>query len=111
MLGISLNQAAAYLAVLLFHLQIMYYLVIVFVFTLIFSLSAKNLSKAVIYAIASTIIGAAITLGILLTPSIAVEFDVNYIMDVYFYYVAKLLILSLTVGVPSAIIGGIVSEL
>jgi hypothetical protein len=111
MLGISLNQAAAYLAVLLFHLQIPYYLVIVFIFTLIFSLSVKSLSRAVLYTIASTIIGAAITLGILLTPSIAVELNVDYIETVYFYYAAKLLVLNLAASLPSAIIGGIASEI
>lgn len=67
--------------------------------------------RAILYTIASTIIGAAIALGILLTPSIVVEFDVDYIVDVYFYYAAKLLILNLTVGIPSAIIGGLASEI
>lgn len=111
LLGISLNQAATYIAVLLFHLQIPYYLVMVFVLTLIFSLSIKNISKAILYTIASTIIGAVITLGILLAPSLVVEFDVDYIMEVYFYYEAKLLILSLVVSIPSAIIGGLTGEL
>ncbi|MFZ0965423.1 MAG: hypothetical protein WAN82_02205, partial [Candidatus Bathyarchaeia archaeon] len=84
---------------------------IMFIFTLTFSLSTKNMSKAILYTIASTIIGAAITLGILLTPSIAVEFDVDYIMNVYFYYAAKLLILNLAVCIPSAIIGGLTGEI
>jgi len=110
-LGISLNQAAAYLAVVIFHLQIPHYLVIVFVLTLIFSLSAKNLLRAILYSIAAIIIGALITLGILLTPSIACGLDVDYTITVYSYYAAKLLILNLVVAVPSAILGGLATEM
>jgi hypothetical protein len=108
--GISLNQAAAFLASMTFHLQIPYYLVIVFVFTLIFSFSTKNLSRAIIYTIASMVIGALITLGILLIPAIACELDVDYTITVYSYYAAKLLIFNLVVAIPSAIIGGLASE-
>jgi hypothetical protein len=110
-LGICLNQAAAYFGVIIFHLEIPYYLVIVFVFTLIFSLSTRNLSRAILYTIASMIIGALITLGILLTPSIAFELDVDYTMTVFSSYAAKLLVFNLVVSIPSAIIGGIISEM
>jgi len=110
-LGISLNQAAAFAAVIIFGLQIPYYLAIVFVFTLIFSLSAKNMSRAILYTIISIIIGALITLGIFLTPSIAFEFDVDTAITLFSSYAARLMILNLVVSTPSAIIGGLISEI
>jgi hypothetical protein len=110
-LGISLNQAAAYLAVAVFHMQVPQYLVVVFVFTLIFSLSTRDLPRAILYTLASVIFGALITLGILLTPAIAFELDIDYTMTVFFYLAAKLLILNLVAGIPSAIIGGLASEI
>jgi len=110
-LGISLNQAAAYLAVMIFRLQIPHYLVIVFVFTLVFSLSTKNMSRAIVYTIVSTVIGALIAMGILLTPSFACELNIDYTVTIFLFYAAKLMILNLVVGIPSAIVGGLVSEI
>jgi hypothetical protein len=110
-LGISLNQAAAYLAVVVFHLQILYYMVIVFVFTLIFSLAIRSLSRAIIGTITSMIIGAVITLGILLTPSIAFKLNMDTTITVFSSYAARLIVLNLVVSILSAIIGGIISEI
>jgi len=111
-LGISLNQAAAYLAILLFHLQLPYYLAIVFVFTMIFSLSIKNVSRALFYTIASVIIGALITLGIILIPPIyfGSYLMIDYTIGIYSVYISKLLILNIIICTASALIGGLASE-
>lgn len=112
LLGFSLNQAAAYLAFSLWNLDLSYYLLVVFVSTFVFSIYIKNLSIGIAFTVLSMIIGALITMGILLIPPLAYrsEFMIEFTLTAYPTVIAKLVVFNMVISIFSSILGGLLSE-
>ena len=112
MVGLSLSQAASYLAVVIFKLQLPYYMLIIFVFTFLFSVYLENLSKALFYTIASTIIGMIISLIVVLIPPIIFHdtFLIDFTITLYSSLEAKLFLFNIVICLISSIIGGMIGE-
>lgn len=112
LLGFSLNQAAAYLAFSLWNLDLSYYLLVVFVLTFLFSIYIKNLSIGIAFTILSMIIGALITIGILLIPPLVhrSEFMIQFTLSAYPPLIAKLAVFNVVTSTISSILGGLLSE-
>lgn len=112
LVGFSLNQAAAYLAFSLWKLDLSYYLLLVFVLTFVFSIYIKNLSIAIAFTVLSIIIGALITVGILLIPPLAYQSGlmIEFTLTLYPMLITKLVLLNMAISIFSSILGGLLSE-
>jgi len=112
LLGLSLNQAAAYLAVSLWNLDLSYYLLVVLVLTFVFSIYIKNLSIGIAFTVLSMIIGALITMGILLIPPLVYrsEFMIEFALTAYPTFIAKLVVFNMVISIFASILGGLLSE-
>lgn len=111
-IGLSTSQAASYLAVVIFKLQLFYYMLIVFAFTFLFSIYLENLSKALFYAIASTITGLIISLIVVIIPPLIFQdtFLIDLTVNLYLGLEVKLLLFNIVICLISSIIGGMISE-
>lgn len=112
LLGFSINQAAAYLAFFLWNLDLSYYLLVVFVLTFVFSIYVKNMLVGIAFTILSMIIGALITIGILLIPPLVhrSEFMIQFTLTAYPPLIAKLAVFNVVISTLSSILGGLLSE-
>lgn len=112
LLGLSLNQAAAYLAVSLWNLDLSYYLLVVLVLTFVFSIYIKNLSIGIAFTVLSMIIGALITMGILLIPPLVYrsEFMIEFALIAYSMLIGKLVVFNMVISIFASILGGLLSE-
>lgn len=110
-LSLSINQAAAYLAVFLWKLEFPYYLIIVFVLTLISSSYIKNLTKSIAFTVISVFVGVIIGLGILLIPPAIFGSNVmiEYTITFYLLFTSKLAIFNSVISVFSSILGSLLS--
>ena len=111
-IGISFNQAAAYLTVLVFNLSLPYYMALVFFFVFAFSFYTKNLSKTLILSLLSIFTGAIIALVTLLIPPIVSQsgYLVDIAIDVYSIGLGRLSIFTLMITIISATLGGLLNE-
>ncbi len=111
MLGLSLNQATAFLAAFLWKVELPYYLVLAFIFALVSSIYIKNITKSVFFIIGSVFIGAIIALGIVLIPPVVFGSNemIEFTFIVYSTFTAKLGVFGLIVSIFSSIFGSLVS--
>lgn len=111
MLGLSLNQATAFLAAFLWKVELPYYLVLAFIFALVSSIYIKNITKSVFFIIGSVFIGAIIALGIVLIPPVVFGSSemIEFTFIVYSTFTAKLGVFGLIVSIFSSIFGSLVS--
>jgi len=111
-IGLSITQAAMYLAVVIFKLQMPYYLVLIFALTLLFSIYIGSISRALFYAIASSVIGLFISLLVVLIPPMILQdnFLVDFTFTLYLGLEVKLLIFNLVMCLISSLLGGIIGE-
>lgn len=110
-LGLSLNQAAAYTAYFIWKVDFPYYLTMVIFFTLVSSLYIRNLSKGIIYLLASIVMGAVIGLGIvLIPPSVHNLHDIiDATVNSYVFSISKPLAFNLMIGPFFSILGALLS--
>jgi hypothetical protein len=109
--GLSLNQAAAYVAYFIWKVDFSYYLVMVIFFTLVSSLYIRNLSKGLIYSLASIVIGAVIGLGIVLIPPyVHMSYGmIDATISSYAFSISKALVFNLMIDPFSSILGALLS--
>ena len=112
LLGFCINQAATYLAFTLWNFDLSYYLLVVFVLTFVFCIHIKNLSIGIAFTVLSIIIGAFITIGILLIPPLVYQSElmIEFILAAYPTVIGKLVLFNLVISIFSSILGGLVSE-
>jgi len=111
--GLSLNHAAVNLASFLWKIEISYYLVVVSLFTLIFSIYIRNLEKCVFYVLISIITGLIISAGILLMPPAIYGSDYmisGFSIVSYVTFISRYLIFNIVTCLSTAILGGLLSE-
>lgn len=120
-LGLSLNYAAANLAVFLWESHaggsvtnpaVLYYLIGVSVFTLIFSIAVRNLKKCISYTFISIVAGIAISIGILLLPPVIYGSPsmIDRTITVYAFSISKYSIFSVTISMFVAILGSLLGD-
>ena len=112
LLAISLTQAAAYIALLFWpKIDLPYYCSVVFIFTIIFSIYVKNIKKSIFYTFAALILGAIISVGILLMPMAVYGADsIDYAVGLYEFYIAKPLVLDIVICMIAVILGSFLSD-
>lgn len=110
-LGLSLNQAAAYAAFFIWKVDLPYYLVMIIFFTLVSSLYIRNLGKGLIYSLVSIVTGAVIGLGIVLIPPYVhmLYGEIDATISSYTFYISKALVFNLIIGPFCSILGGLLS--
>jgi len=112
LLAISLTQAAAYIALLFWpKIDLAYYCSVVFISTIIFSIYVKNIKKSIFYTFAALILGAIISVGILLMPMAVYGADsIDYAVGLYEFYIAKPLVLDIVICMIAVILGSFLSD-
>ena len=112
LLAISLTQAAAYVALLFWpKIDFAYYCSVVFISTIIFSIYVKDFKKSIFYTFAALILGAIISVGILLIPIAVYGTDsIEYTVGLYGFYIAKPLVLDIVICMIAAILGSFLSD-
>jgi len=111
-LGLFLNQATAYLAAFLWKLELPYYLVLIIIFTLIFSMYIKDISKSLAYTLTSVVIGGLIGLIILITPPVLYGSyeTIDLILTLYTLTISKLAILNLVISMFCSLAGSFLTK-
>lgn len=102
-LGLSLNQAAAYLAFFIWKLEILYYIILILFFSLSFSAYKRELGKSIAYSLISAVVGVIIGLGIVIMP-FAVNSDIemmNLMLNVYIMSISKPFVVNMVVCIFS----------
>lgn len=111
-LALSVNQASAYLLVLLWKIDVPYYMLINFGIILLFSAAIRSFTKAMALVLVSLVFGAIIAIITLIMPPLIYgqNYMINYTIDAYITFVGRTSIFSLIVCVLAVTIGSILSN-
>ena len=104
----SLNYAAANLLIIIWNLELHYYLLMVFILSVMIGILALDISKSIIIAYASMIGGLLIASTIFLQPYVIFAADVvrfNFAATVLFSFLAKIFLISAVLYFLGAVLG------
>lgn len=111
LMALSLDQAGGFLMVSVWKLDFFYYLPVALIISLVFGLAAKNLKISLFMILISFILGGVLSFCFSVIPQLVHGGGevIGILAEVYIWYMAKLLILSVPASLLGVLVGSLVS--
>lgn len=107
-LALSIDYAAIYVLAFIWNLDILYYMLIILVLSLLFGAVVVDLKKTIIYMSVALLFGTFISVGVLSVPSLSL--GEGETITLILAYISRYFLLSLFPSIPGIILGCFVGD-
>lgn len=110
--AVSLNQASIFLGIIVWRFELLYYLILAFASSAIFSLAARNAKISLFFVFASIIVGAVVSFGLLTIPHRVYGGgeELGVLAEIHIMLVARLTFFAIPVNVLGVILGSLIND-